>query len=67
MVVNELYQEVSVAATRGVVVSLRRAADKIRIHNERRFSGPVVTNARAEEKIGRALQNASQGFSSFDD
>jgi hypothetical protein len=67
VVVNELYQEVSVAATRGVVVSLRRAADKIRIHNERRFSGPVVTNARAEEKIGRALQNASRGFSSFDD
>ena len=64
---NELYQEVSVAATRGVVVSLRRAANKIRIHNERRFAGPVVTNARAEEKIGRALQKASQGFSSYDD
>ena len=58
VVVNELYQEVSVAATRGVVVSLRRAANKIRIHNERRFPGPVVTNARAEEKIGRALQKA---------
>jgi hypothetical protein len=67
VVVNGLYQQVSVAATRGVVVSLRRAADKIRIHNERRFKGPVVTNARAEEKIGRALQNACQGFSSFDD
>jgi len=67
VVMNELYQEVSVAATRGVVVSLRRAANKIRIHNERRFAGPVVTNARAEEKIGRALQKASQGFSSYDD
>jgi hypothetical protein len=62
-VMNSLYQKVSVAAMRGIVVSMRRAADKIKAYNARGLGGSLVSNARAEEMVGAALRQARSGLS----
>jgi hypothetical protein len=61
-VLNSVYQQVSVAAMRGIVVSMRRAADKIKAYNARGLGGSMVTNARAEEMVGAALRQARSGL-----
>ena len=60
VVMNNLYQEVSVAAMRGIVVSMRWAADKIKAYNARGLGGSVVTGTRAEEMVGAALRQAGR-------
>jgi hypothetical protein len=66
IVVNGYYQLISVAAVKGVVNCLDRAAQRILAgHGRKAGRGPPMTHARAECLIGSSIRAASSGLAEF--